>query len=738
MPLALELFGGFHLFDPGRRLVRVPDRRARGLIAYLAVAERAVSRLTLAQLLCLDGDEQDQRAALRQAVYVARKATAQPDLVVTLEDQIGLNEALLESDARRFQAAIARGDPESLSAAVELYRGPLLAGERSPSAAFEDWLAGRRSELLEQVLKALLALADGSEAAGEHDRALALARRALTLDPLREDARRQAMRSLAALGQRAAALRQYEIGRQLLAEELQVAPDDETEMLHDAICGREAPANGPSALPASIRCAVAGGPLVPDRQNGGTPRAAVARTALRTSAGERRKAGIGRLAWPLAVLLLIAGGAGVWWLQRAPPSPPAPVAVAGAPAVPVMSAAPRLSIVVLPFANLSGDPDQDYFAAGITDQVTTDLSRIDDSFVIARHTAFTYKDKPVNLRELGRDLGVRYVLEGSVLRAGSQVQLDAKLIDAATGGSLWAERFEGTRDDLLSVPNEVTGRIAATLRLELIEAEGRRLERARRNDPDALDDAMRGWALLYRAYSRANHQEARALFERAIATDPNTVSALIGLAFVLQGRSDAPAEDRERADALLRRALDLEPNRASAHFVLGLVRRSKGRLQEAVDALQTAVSLDPNYARGYFELGVTLLCLGRAEEAIPLAERALRLNPRDPNVGDGFWLIGSAHLLAGRPDEAIEMLERARVSSPRLWYVRLFLAAAYGLDGRLEEAKQELAEHLRLRPEFGSLAVIRARVPEISQAGFLERAEQTFDVGLHRAGMPDL
>jgi tetratricopeptide (TPR) repeat protein len=315
--------------------------------------------------------------------------------------------------------------------------------------------------------------------------------------------------------------------------------------------------------------------------------------------------------------------------------------------------------------------------------------------------------------------------------------LDAKLIDTATGGSLWAERFEGTRDDLLALPNEVTSRMVATLRLELIEAAGLRLEHAHRSDSEALDDAMRGWALLYRPYSRENRQEARRLFERAIATDPNTVSALIGLAYVLQGRSDSPAEDRDRADGLLRRALDLEPNRASAHFVLGLVRRSKGRFQEAVDALQTAITLDRNYADAYFQLGLTLLLFGRPEEAIPPAERATRLNPHAPSIGEHFWVIGSAHMLSGRLDEAIEMLERARFSSPRLWYVHLNLAAAYGLAERLDEAKQELAEHLRLRPEFRSLAAIRAHIPSLNHPAFAEQASQTLDVGLHRAGMPD-
>jgi adenylate cyclase len=739
MHLALELFGGFRLVDAERRTVRVPDRRARALIAYLALAESAVPRRVLGELLCLEGDEQDQRTKLRQAVYVARKAAAEPDLVITIEDQIRLNGALLVSDVRRFQAAIARGDRESLNEAVELYRGPLLAGERSLSAAFEDWLAGRRSELLEQVMKAVLTLAKGSEAAGQHDRALALARRALTLDPLREEAQRQVMRSLAALGQRAAALRQYEIMRQLLSDELQVTPEDDTEMLREAISrGGAVLADGPSAPQVSARRTVEGGLSVPGRQDTGMHGpAGGARTASSSSAHAHPKAALVRLAWPLAALVLIVGGGGAWWLGRSPSPPSVPDVVAESLAAPVTPAARRLSIVVLPFTNLSGDPDQDFFADGITDEVTTDLSRIDDGFVIARHTAFTYKGKPVDVRELGRELGVRYVLEGSVLRAGTQVQLDAKLIDATTGGSLWAERLEGTRDDLLALPNELTGRVAATLRLELIEAEGRRLEHEHRSDSEALDDAMRGWALLYRPYSRENREGARRLFERAIATDPNMVGALIGLAYVLQGRSDWPAKDRDRADGLLRHALDLDPNRASAHFVLGLVRRSKGRFQEAVDALQTAITLDRNYADAYFQLGVTLLHLGRPEEAIPLAERAMRLNPHDPNIGDDFCLIGAAHLLSGRLDEAIEMLERARFSSPRLWYVHLYLAAAYGLAQRQEEARQELAEHLRLRPEFRSLAAIRAHMPTVNHPAFVAQAARTLDVGLRRAGMPD-
>ena len=450
-----------------------------------------------------------------------------------------------------------------------------------------------------------------------------------------------------------------------------------------------------------------------------------------------------------AAVALLAAAVATWSLRpswRAPTEvrPPESAAAsratdAGTAVATLAPLPPRLSIVVMPFNNLSGDPEQDFFADGLTDDVTTDLSRIDDSFVIARHTAFTYKGKvgSIDVREVGRELRVRYVLEGSVQRAGNRVQLNAQLIDAVTGGTLWVERFEGTRDDLLTLRDEVTGRIATTLRLELIKAEGRRLEREHRNEPEALDDAIRGWALLDRPYSQENLQEARRLFERALATDPGTVSALTGLAYVLQGRGASPAS-RERADTLLRRALDLEPNRAAVYFVLGEVRRSQGRFQEAVDALQTAIALDRNYARAYLQLGTTLMLLGRPEEAIPLAEHAIRLSPRDPNIGDCFWLIGTAHLLIGRLDEAIEMLEKARSASPRLWYVHLYLAGAYGLAHRVDEAKQELAEHLRLRPEFNSLAAMRAAMPQGNYPVYVEQSERTLDVGLRRAGIPEL
>jgi class 3 adenylate cyclase/TolB-like protein/tetratricopeptide (TPR) repeat protein len=448
-------------------------------------------------------------------------------------------------------------------------------------------------------------------------------------------------------------------------------------------------------------------------------------TAIRFSLRRARRVGRRVVAAALALFLLVAAAAGGWWWRQA-----------GEPAGPPLPDEP--SIVVLPFANLTGEQGQDYFVDGITDGLTTDLSRIDGSFVIASHTAFTYQGRAgIDVRTVGRELGVRYVLEGGVRRAGAWVGVDARLIDAATGAQLWAERVEGSGGELPALYDEVTGRIAATLRLELIEAEGRRVERERRPNSGAADDAMRGWALLLRINSRENRAEARRLFERALAREPDNVSALAGLAHVLEGWSDSPTEDRQRALGLLRRALDLEPNRADAYFVLGLVHRSQGQLEEAAEALRAAIALDRNYARAHLQLGLTANLLGRPEEAIAHAQRAIRLNPRDPNLADHQFGIGVAHQLLGHVDAAIGHLERARAANPRLWYIHWHLAAAYGSAQRLDEAKRALAEHRRLRPEFRSIAAIRAAMPQVNHPAYQALCERTVHVGLRRAGFPD-
>jgi adenylate cyclase len=246
-----------------------------------------------------------------------------------------------------------------------------------------------------------------------------------------------------------------------------------------------------------------------------------------------------------------------------------------------------LSFVVLPFANLSNDPDQEYFADGITDDLTTDLSRISDSFVIAHTTALTYKGKPVDAKQLGRELGVRYVIEGSVRRSGNQVQANVQLIDAETGAHVWADRFDTDRTNLAKAQSEITGRLARTLNVELFQAASRRIEQERASDPDARDFAVRAWARVLRGpQSPATFEEALRLNDRALAIDPESVFAKNNMAqilvgFLSNGWSRSVQQDQARAEKLFREVLESDPNDARAHVGLGILRRIQNRLEDA-------------------------------------------------------------------------------------------------------------------------------------------------------------
>jgi adenylate cyclase len=421
-------------------------------------------------------------------------------------------------------------------------------------------------------------------------------------------------------------------------------------------------------------------------------------------------------------------------------APPANTPSLAAPPPPV--AAPRMSIVVLPFTNLSSDPEQQYFADGITEDLTTDLSRIAGALVISRNTAFTYRNKAIDTKQIGRELGVRYVLEGSVRRSADQVRINAQLIDADKDTQLWAERFNGNTSDLFALQDEITRRIAVALNLELWRAEAARPSQR----SDAVDYIFRAGALLMGGPpSRERYAEAIALFEDALALDPQSVDAQAGLTIALTSRvnddmTDAAAADLVRAEGLAGKALAAAPNSSIAHFARGQLLRSQPRYADAIPEYEAALSYNPNWVHALHALARCKFFTGSIGEVIPLEEQAIRLSPRDPGIGGWYRQIGLVHLVQSRTNEAISWLEKARNAAPAHPIIRAQLASAYALAGDTERAAAELAEARRLSADdrFSSLARLRAvedsraLVPKVRAL-----LDATYIAGLRKAGMPE-
>ena len=371
---------------------------------------------------------------------------------------------------------------------------------------------------------------------------------------------------------------------------------------------------------------------------------------------------------------------------------------------------PPLSIVVLPFDNLSGDPEQEYFADGIVEDLTTDLSRIAGSFVIARNTAFTYKGKAVDARQIGVELGVNYMLEGSVRRIGNRVRVNVQLIDTTSGGHIWADRFDGSVDDLFALQEAFTANLASTLSLTLIDASARRV--AGRDNPDAIDLVLRGRSAALRPRTRENLAEARNFYERALELAPDYPEAKIGLAEVLSVAvlsvvSDDREADLARAADLVTEVLRADFNSAWAHHTRGEILRAAHRTAEAAAEYQTAISLDRNFVPAIANLGFAKIAIGQPQAAIPLLEQAMRASPRDPMMAIWYSRIGIAEMFLGRPEQALLALQQSYALNPGLPWVHFYLAAAFGLTDNIEAAQASLAEAQRLSaisPAFRAIA----------------------------------
>lgn len=390
-------------------------------------------------------------------------------------------------------------------------------------------------------------------------------------------------------------------------------------------------------------------------------------------------------------------------------------------------------IAVLPFNNMSNDPDQDYFSDGMTEDLITDLSQVSGLFVIARNSVFTYKGKPFKVQQVGRELGVRYVLEGSVRRAGDRVRINAQLIDTLTGGHLWAQRYDRKLTDVFALQDEVVRKIVAALAITLKPNEKESLSRSAQVHPDAYDLLLRGLEQM-RRFSPETAIEARGYFERALALDPTYARAYADLAFTYTIEASLDwSDDRELSLSnglkFAQQALDLDPSVRQVHFVLSITYRNMKRFDDAIAASRLAVALDPNYADGYAEMAQNLNFSGLPEEGLTKIHHAMQLNPSSPFFY--VWIEGQSNYLLGRYADAARLFERVKASNPQFPFVHKMLAATYSELGDPGEAEWAADELLTLNPAF-TLSLEREHVP-YKDKGVLER----YIEGLRKAGIPE-
>jgi adenylate cyclase len=433
-----------------------------------------------------------------------------------------------------------------------------------------------------------------------------------------------------------------------------------------------------------------------------------------------------------AVVALIVIGAGARYFLGANRT----ASVASSVLAPAQAAS--LSIVVLPFANSSGDPSQDFLADVLTDELTTYMSRLPGSFVIAQNTAFTYKGKPTDVKQIGKDLGVRYALEGSVQPTGNRVRVNAQLVDTETGAYLSAEEFDHERGNLLQMQDDIVTRLASTLRIQLIDMEAAQLQRAHPANPDAQELALRCEASLLADFSS---RERFHLCEQALEIDPNNVTALAWLSvkFYLPALTSQSADrqaDIKRADELVSRALAIDPNSSAAHFAKASVLLAQGQFEEARAEAERTIELDPSAVGARTALCVVDLYTGQPEAVIACIDKAISLSPRDPSRNGLFLVKGEAYLMLGRDDEAVELLRRSVTADPKFALAYLYLSGGLAMSGHKVEAHDALTRYLSLpRTRTKTIAEFKKQ-PASDNPTYMAMLDRVYE-GLRKAGMPE-
>jgi TolB-like protein/lipopolysaccharide biosynthesis regulator YciM len=657
----LTLFGGFEARQADGQAVDLSGQKDRALLAFLALPPgTSHSRDKLASLLWSDRGDQQARDSLKHSLSRIRQCLTSATLPTIVADRqsVRLDPAAVTTDVVTFERLLSDGKSEALEQATQLYRGDLLDGIGIRDPAFEDWLLVERQRLRQLFEEALTKLLAQSVAAGARERVAAVARRLLSLDPLREAACRALMQIHAERAETAQALRLYETLRDRLHRELGVKPEPGTTGLYDAIRQRRAalPSTGLSAAETKGRTE----PTLPDKP----------------------------------------------------------------------------SIAVLPFENLSGDREQEYFSDGMVEEIITALSRMRSLTVIARNSSFYYKGRSINVKQVGRELGVRYVLEGSVRKAANRLRITGQLIDTETGVHLWADRFDGDVEDIFDLQEQVTARVVGAIAPKLDEAEIERVRRKPTESLDAYDHFLRGMAGLHK-WSREGNEEALAHFYRAIERDSNYAAAhgLAARTYVQRNAggwlTDRPLELAE-ASRLARRAVELGHDDAVALATAGFaLAQLAGDIEDGDAFIEKALELNPNLAWAWLYSGWVKAALGDANLAIERIARAKRLSPHDPQEVSFHTAMSFAHFIAGRYGEALACAQAAVRDRPNFQVVHCLAAASAALAGQLADARKAMERLRRLSPNL--------RVADTGVVDVFHRPEDLarWTDALRKAGLPE-
>ena len=427
-----------------------------------------------------------------------------------------------------------------------------------------------------------------------------------------------------------------------------------------------------------------------------------------------------------ALVLLIAIGGAWWWTQKTGTAP----ADSAEQSAAITS---KPSIAVLPFDNLSNDPEQEYFSDGMTDDLTTDLSKISGLFVIARDSSFKYKNTELEVPEIARELGVQFLLKGSVRRVADQLRINVQLIDSKTNGNLWADRFDGAVADVFGLQDDVTKQVVSELSVALTADEEKVLDNSDKVEPEAYDLFLQGRTLA-RLFSPQGNAEARDYFSKTLAIDPGFGRAHAGLALtyavdVTFGWSDDPEKASELAFEHIQTALKTSSETPEIHFTRAMIYGSQRRIEEGIEELRKAVALDPNYADGHTTLGLFLAFAGKPEEAVESIRLAMRLSPHHGYIYP--FQLATAYFVMKRYDEAIPILENVLERNQNFQQGRLLLISIYGLLDRTDDAEWEVEELLAAFPDF-SVA------DEMKRTRYVRAEDRArYGEGLRKAGLPE-